>query len=156
MKTNQIISVIALVIIASLASFYTGIKYQQKKSPTLTNNQQPGFGNGQGLGQGAGRANSDGSVAKNRGQTPGFRQTVGEITAIDDKSITVKLTDGSSKIILLSDSTTISQSTTAAKTDLKVGTKIMVNGDTNTDGSVTSRNIEINPAFATITPTTKQ
>lgn len=152
MKTNQILSIVAIVIVASGASFFAGTKYQQSKTSS-TSFDRPAL-NGQG--QGIGRVNSDGSVARNRGQAPGFRQTIGEITSVDDKSITVKLADGSSKIVLLSDSTVFSQSNSASKSDLKVGTKIMVNGDTNTDGSVTSRNIEVNPAFATITPTVKQ
>ena len=153
MKSNQIISIIVLLIVFSAASFFVGIKYQQKKTPTFFADR-PAL-NGQAIGQGMGRNatnNTIDGVAKNRGQTPGFRQTVGEITSVDDKSITVKLTDGSSKIVLLSDSTTISQSTSASKSDLKVGIKIMINGDTNIDGSITSRNIELNPAFATITP----
>lgn len=153
MKTNQIISVVVLVIIASAASFFAGTKYQQTK--VVSNFRQQaidGTGLGQGMGRGTNNATANTDGTKNRGQTPGFRQTVGEIINLDNKSMTVKLIDGSSKIVLFSDSTTISQSTDAAKTDLKVGTKVAVQGDQNTDGSVTSRNIEINPHIATVTP----
>jgi hypothetical protein len=67
---------------------------------------------------------------------------------MDDSSITVKTTDGSSKIVLLSDSTTINQSVAAAKTDLAVGTQVKVDGATDTNtGSVTGDRIEINPTM---------
>lgn len=158
MKTNQIISVLVLLIIVGVASFYSGIKYQQNKITTGFNNQRmanSGEGLGQGMGRGMGNnTNTDG--AKNRGQTPGFRQTIGEIISLDSKSMTVKLADGSSRIVLISDSTTVNQSVTASKNDLKVGLNVAIRGDQNTDGSVTSTNIEINPHVATITPTVKQ
>ncbi|NCB26825.1 MAG: hypothetical protein EOM62_15350 [Bacteroidia bacterium] len=70
--------------------------------------------------------------------------------------MTVKLADGSSRIVLFSDSTTVNQSVAASKNDLKVGLNVAVRGDQNSDGSVTSTNIEINPHVATITPTVKQ
>jgi len=154
MKSNQIIAVFVLLLIVAIGSFFVGTKYQQKQS--ISNFREQMIGNRQG--QGMGRNTQNGDTTKNRGQMVGFRQTVGEIISVDDKSITIKMTDGSSKIVLVSDSTKINQSTTATKTDLKIGTKIMVNGDTNTDGSISSRNIEINPTFAslTITPAPKQ
>ena len=154
---------VVLLIVVAIASFFGGTRYQQRKSISGFNRQDAAFeGRGQGMGQGMGQGTNRGmgqgaaDTTKNRGQTPGFRQTVGEIISADDKSVTVKLADGSSKIILISESTTINQSTAAAKTDLKVGTKVAVNGDTNTDGSVTSKNIEINPHIATITPAVKK
>lgn len=154
MKTNQIIAIFVLLLVVGGAAFFGGTKYQQRKNISGFNRQNTGIqGRGQGMGQGPGQ---DGNVAKNRGQVAGFRQTIGEIINIDDKSITVKLADGSSKIVLLSDSLTVSQATSAAKTDLKVGVKIAVSGDQNTDGSIIGRNIEINPRVATITPTVKQ
>ena len=158
MKPNQIISITVLVLLVSFTSFFAGTKYQQKK--TISNFSQQvsnreGQNIGRGNGQGMGRENNV-DTTKTRGQMPGFRQTIGEIISADDKSITVKLTDGSSKIILISDSTTVNQSSPAAKSDLKVGIKVAVMGDSNTDGSVTSRNIEINPHITTVTPTAKQ
>lgn len=158
MKTNQIVISAVLLVVFSTASFFAGTKYQQNKITTGFNNQRmanSGEGFGQGMGRGMGNnTNTDG--AKNRGQTPGFRQTIGEIISLDSKSMTVKLTDGSSRIVLISDSTTVNQSVAATKNDLKVGISVAVRGDQNTDGSVTSTNIEINPHVATITPTVKQ
>lgn len=152
MKTNQIITVLVLLVVFSTASFFAGTKYQQKKLTAGFNQPMAnGVGQGQGMGRGTGN-NINTDSTKNRGQVSGFRQTVGEIMSVDDKSITVKMTDGSSKIVLISDSTSINQSNTASKADLKVGAQIAVMGDQNTDGSVTSKNIEINPHIATTTP----
>lgn len=72
---------------------------------------------------------------------------VGEIISQDSKSITVKLQDGSSKIVLLSDSATVSKTESGSKSDLKDGTTVAVFGTTNSDGSVTAQNIQLNPAF---------
>ncbi|MDD4785075.1 MAG: DUF5666 domain-containing protein [Candidatus Shapirobacteria bacterium] len=156
MKTNQIIFVLILVIVFSATSFFIGTKYQQKKSAQDFTNSIVG-GNFQAMGRGMARndINPD-SVVKNRGQAAGFRQTAGEIISLDDQSFNVKLADGSSKIVLFSESTIINQSIKASKEDLTVGTKVMVNGEINTDGSITSRNIEIDPVFTTITPTNNQ
>ena len=150
MKSNQIISVLVLVIVFSAISFFAGTKYQQKKV-TQNFTQSIADGNFQGRGMARNDINPD-LVVKNRGQAAGFRQTTGEIISLDNQSFTVKLADGSSKIVLFSDSTIINESVKASKEDLKVGTKVMVNGETNTDGSITSRNIEIDPVFITITP----
>lgn len=155
MKKNKILPLIVFFILISLGSFFIGVKYQQKK--TLSNFSQSALmGNSRGLGRNTQTANINNPELKNRGQAPGFRQSLGEIINIDDKSITVKLADGSSKIVLLSESTIINQSVKATISDLKVGTKVSVSGDTNTDGSVVGRNIEIDPVFATISPVPTQ
>ncbi len=75
------------------------------------------------------------------------RPISGEILSSDDKSITVKLQDGSSKIVLLSDKTQINKATSVTKLDLKSGEKVAVFGSENSDGSVTAQNIQLNPQF---------
>jgi len=60
-------------------------------------------------------------------------------------TITVKLEDGSSKIILLSEKTSINKASEGSITDLTAGEKVAVFGTTNADGSVTAQNIQINP-----------
>jgi hypothetical protein len=82
----------------------------------------------------------------------------GSILSMDEnadgvlKSITVKLADGSSKIVLFSASTTYSNTVNATKTDLKVGQNVAVFGAANSDGSVTATNVQINPEFGRINP----
>ncbi len=69
---------------------------------------------------------------------------MGEILSEDDKSITVKMEDGSSKIVLISDTTQINKTDPGAKSDLTVGTKVGVFGVDN-NGTVTAQNIQIDP-----------
>lgn len=116
-----------LLIVVGGGAFFAGTKYQQSKTPT-------GFGQRGNQRSGAGGANR-----------MGFRPVSGEVVSMDDKSITVKLSDGSSKIILLSDKTTVSKASTGTKEDLKNGTKVAVFGTENSDGSVSASNIQINP-----------
>lgn len=69
----------------------------------------------------------------------------GSILSIDGGSITVKLADGSSKIVLFSTSTTFSNTVSVSQSDLKVGDNVAVVGAVNSDGSVTATNVQINP-----------
>lgn len=82
---------------------------------------------------------------QNRGMMFGGA-TEGEVISMDDKAITVKLSDGSTKIVLFSDSTAYSNVETSKKTDLKQGLKVSVFGKTNTDGSLTADRIQLNSA----------
>lgn len=139
MKNNLVLTVI-LVIIAAGAGFYGGMKYQQMQRRSFANGQ---FNGGQfALRQGLGTRN--GASGQNRG---GFRPVAGQIVSSDDKSITVKLQDGSSKIILLSDRTQIIKADKVGKSELKSGLEVAVFGTENTDGSVTAQNIQLNPVI---------
>ncbi|EKD67236.1 MAG: hypothetical protein ACD_48C00525G0002, partial [uncultured bacterium] len=51
----------------------------------------------------------------------------------------------SSKIVVLSGTTTYAKSTDGSQTDLKVGDRVNAFGTTNTDGSVTAQSIQLNP-----------
>ena len=123
-----------MVIIVGAGAFFGGMKYQQSR----TTNQFRQFAGGAGgrIGQGTRSGN---------GTNAGFRPVNGQILSVDNNSITVKMADGSSKIVILSDNTAISQSTEAAKTDLKVGDQVAVFGTTNSDGSVTAQTVQLNP-----------
>lgn len=142
MKNNLIMMVVIAVLVALVAGFFSGIKFQESK---VSNRDANGgqFQNRRGGGNGQGRLGN------------GFRPVMGEILSMDDKSITVKMQDGSSKIVLLPDSVTISKTDTAAKSDLKVGEKVGVFGTDNSDGSVTAQNIQLNPMFRGPSPSTK-
>lgn len=125
MKNSLIVTIVVAVIIGALA-FYGGTRYQLGKL-------RSGFPQG--------RNNQFGQRSNNTG----IRPINGEILKADDKSITVKLQDGSSKIVILSDSTSINKAAEGTKSDLKTGEKVMVIGTTNSDGSVTAQNIQLNP-----------
>lgn len=127
MKSNTIVIVLFVAIVVGGGGFFTGMKYQQSKRP------QSRFGNFQ-IGQ-----------AGQFGQRHGFRPVNGEIISTDDKSITVKLTDNSSKIVLLTDTTAINKSSEGSKEDLKVGEEVAAFGTENSDGSITAQSIQLNP-----------
>ena len=131
MPKNLIITVLIAVILGG-GGFFAGMKYQQSKPPTFSRQ----FGSGQ-----------FGNSQRPNGARMGGGQVVGEIITQDDKSITVKLTDNSSKIILLSDTTAINKATEGTKSDLKIGERVAIFGTSNTDGSVTAQNIQLNPSF---------
>ena len=59
--------------------------------------------------------------------------------------MTVKLQDGGSKIVILTDSTAINKSAEGSREDLKIGGKVGVFGTENSDGSVTAQNIQLDP-----------
>jgi hypothetical protein len=124
--------IIGVAVIVGVGGFLGGMKYQATKNvpiaPTTTQgtNQTPG--------QRFGNRNAN-----------GLRPTLGQIISADDKSVTVKMQDGSSKIILLSDKTQISKSEKGVATDLEKGVTVAVVGITNSDGSVTAETIQINP-----------
>jgi len=71
----------------------------------------------------------------------------GSVLSMDSKSITVKLSDGSTKIVIFSGSTTYSNTVSAQASDLQVGSQVAVFGSANSDGSVTATDIQINPQF---------
>jgi len=153
MKQTQIlIPVVITALVAGGAGFFGGMKYQQSQRAAAF---QQFAGRGGGVG---GRGGSGTFGQGGRGQ--GFRPVAGEILKADDTSITVKLNDGSSKIILVTNSTTINKAANATKSDLTVGEKVAVFGMDNSDGSVTAQTIQLNPMMrvgnqATPSPTAK-
>lgn len=130
MKNNYLVTGILVIIFAG-AGFYGGMKYQQSKVGSFT---------GQG-GQGFTRNGRTGGT----GNRSGFRPVNGEIISSDSSSITVKLQDGSSRIVILSSKTLINKAVAATVDDLKAGEKVAVFGTDNTDGSVTAQNVQLNP-----------
>jgi len=129
MKNKNLIIMILLLVIVGGGAFFAGMKYQQSKQKNIAR---------QFLGQTVGRQ----GAGTNR---LGFRPVNGEIIEASEKSITVKLQDGSSKIVIVSENTQINKSEQVGKEDLKVGEKVVVFGQENSDGSVTAQNIQINP-----------
>ncbi|MGI5826235.1 MAG: DUF5666 domain-containing protein [Patescibacteria group bacterium] len=137
MNKTLIVSAV-LVIVAGAGGFFGGMKYQESK----INTRMAAFG-GRMLFNSNGNASGNGARQIQRNQN--FRPVNGEIVASDDKSITVKMQDGSSRIVLISDSTALLKSSEGNKEDLKTGETVMVVGTENPDGSVTAQNIQINP-----------
>lgn len=129
-------AVIAVAVVVGSGSFYGGMKYAQNKTPQAS--RQFNMANG-------GTAGQNGLRGARSGMRNGFAS--GEIIARDEKSITVKLQDGGSKIIFLSDATRIGKSVDGVVADLANGIQVLVNGDANSDGSINATTIQIRPSM---------
>ena len=136
MKNKYLMTVIVAIFVGVLV-FLAGMKYQSSQATRGANpGRQFGTGNNtNGRQNGLGRFGGTG------------RPVAGEIISLDDKSITVKLQDGSSKIVLLTSSTSIFKSSEASKSDLMSGIKVLATGAENSDGSITASNVQLNPTF---------
>ena len=130
MKNNYLIMV-AVAIIVGLGGFYGGMKYQESKKPEFVKNLPENFEQMRGQ---MGHTSNNGS---------GPTTVRGEIISMDDSSVTVKLPDDSSKIVILTNSAAIIKSEEGSIEDLSEGTEVMIIGQTNSDGSVTAQNIQI-------------
>lgn len=137
MNKTLIFSIIAVVAVGA-GAFFGGMKYQESK----TNTRMANFG-GRVLFSGNGDFSGNGARPVQRVEN--IRPVNGEIISSDDTSITVKMPDGSSKIVLISESTALLKSLEGKKEDLVTGEKVMVVGTENQDGSITAQNIQINP-----------
>jgi hypothetical protein len=129
MKNKMIIPVVITAVIALGAGFFGGMKYQQTKTPSF--NRMANGGRGGNFGNGA------------NGGMMNIRPVNGDVISSDDKSLTVKMADGSSKIVLISATTTITKSQAGAKADIQANGKVSVFGQQNSDGSVTAQSIQI-------------
>lgn len=152
---NKLITiVIAVAVVVGGGAFFGGMKYAESKN-SRGRLSQADFQNLQNLSpeerqqrlQQLGANAGAGFRGGRTGGQVGGGFTSGEIISKDDKSITVKLRDGGSKIVFLSDSTEITKSAEGTLGDLEVGKNISVNGTTNSDGSVTAQSIQLRPNF---------
>lgn len=148
---NKLIAiVIAIAVVVGGGAFFGGMKYAESKSPR-SRVSQADFQNLQNLspeerqqrlqelGVNAGAGFRGGRTGRQTGG--GF--TSGEIISKDDKSVTVKLRDGGSKIVFLSNSTEITKSASGNIDDLEVGKNVSVNGSANSDGSITAQSVQL-------------
>lgn len=141
----MIIGSISIAVLTGGVGFWGGTMYQKSKS--MFNFQNRGEGRTMMQGQNTNTKPSGNGVTPGMPGQIGSRNTTGEVTAKDDKSMTVKMNDGSSRIIILSDKTVYRISEESSLGLITVGTKVAVFGESGADGSVTATNIEINPAL---------
>lgn len=127
------IMTIIVALVVGGAAFFGGMQYQKTQAS----------GPMQGQFRGANGGGPQGGMQGRGGAGQGMMPVSGEIISQDDTSITVKLQDGSSKIVILSDDTSINKSTEGSKTDLETGERVTAIGTTNSDGSVTAQSVSI-------------
>jgi hypothetical protein len=134
---KNLVKIIVIGLILGAVGFFVGMKYGQtaKSLAGLSQTQKQALAaslRGPGNGRGPGGRNRGGN---------GFAG--GQILSKDDKSITVKMSDNSSKIIFYSPSTTIAKTVDGAAADLVVGKQVVINGTANSDGSIVAQNIQV-------------
>lgn len=79
----------------------------------------------------------------------------GTVAAQDSTSITLNTRDGSSHVVLITPSTSVSKTVTGSMSDVSVGSNVMIIGTTNSDGSTSATMIQLRPAMQTSTPPTQ-
>ncbi|MCX6786004.1 MAG: hypothetical protein NTZ18_04100 [Candidatus Komeilibacteria bacterium] len=134
---KKILPVIIALIVVAGGAFYGGMQYDKSKTAASLSARQQQFAGG------IGRTRT-GTGATGAGQNDGGF-TSGEIIAKDDKSITVKLGTGGSKIIFYSPTTEVAKTVTGNSADLAIGQTVTANGSANSDGSLTAQTIQIRP-----------
>lgn len=132
-QKNLIAPLIVAAVVVGGGSFYGGMQYQKSQRPAQQS--QRGGGNGQ---RGPG-----GLGGVRGGMGGGFIS--GEVLAKDTQSITIKLRDGSSKIVFFASSTAVGKMDAGTITDVLKGSQVTIIGATNSDGSITANNIQIRP-----------
>ena len=133
MKNNTVIVLVIVALVGGGAGFLSGMKYQQNKQPSKVDFRAM-----------RGMRRPDMSGAQQKGGSGMIR---GEIISQDEESITVKLLDDSSKIILISENTTINKTTEGSVDDLETGKQIVVFGQENSDKSISATNIQLDFGF---------
>ncbi len=135
-QQNIAVALCIAIFIAGGTGFYGGMKYQETKIPSFP--RQAGMNT-----FGAGRMGQNQAVRAGVGGRP----IAGEVIGSDDVSITIKLQDGSSKIIFVSERTDINKASKGTRTDVQVGENVAVFGQENPDGSIAASSIQLNPVL---------
>jgi hypothetical protein len=140
-KKWYIAAVVVVVVAVGVGAFFGGRATGGGGTPTVAEamkvlQSQAQQGNGTGFPGANGTARRGGAVS-------------GSIIAADATSITVKTSDGGTKIILVSGSTTVAKVSDGTQSDLTVGQNVVVTGTTNTDGSVSATRVQVGATLPT-------
>jgi len=132
---KKIYGIIILSVIVSGVVFYGGMVYADMSRGNSGGNPA-NFSAGEGN-----RFPADGGSLGTR--SAGGEFSASEIISKDDTSVTVKMQNGSTKIVLIGSDTQIMTWTAGSSDDLTIGTKVMVTGSTNSDGSISAQSIQV-------------
>ena len=134
MKNKKIVLIVVVCLVVAGLSFFGGVKYASSKNPSsqFANRGQNGFPQNQ---------NGDMKNGGNFGSRGGM--VAGEILTMDNTGVTVKLTDGGSKIVFISPSTKIEKTVDGVIADLAVGKQVSIIGASNSDGSVNATSVQL-------------
>src|SRR6185437_1239421 len=130
--------VLIIVIVVAAAAFWGGMTYEKTKTPSFAVAGMGANGRFGGRFAGGGLGGFGGANGAQR-MTP----INGQIVSSGSNSITVKMSDGSSKIVDLTSQTMINKSSKGSISDLTTGQHITAFGNTNSDGSVTAQAVNV-------------
>lgn len=144
MNKSNLTTTLLIAVVVGVLNFYSGTLYQKNKTPDFKSAQfTPGMGR---------NINPSGRIDSLQVGRP----VSGEITNIEDNTITIKTPDGSNKIVIYSGSTTINKTEQGSVEDLSVGSQIMVIGKDDDSGSLTAESISLGGNFISrLQPPTK-
>lgn len=139
-KILAILAISLLVLVAAGGSFYGGMLFQQSQAANVQarffadrGGAPGGFAGGPGgnfSGGGSGQGN------------PAGQATVGEIKSIDGNILTLSTPQSEIKVTL-TDTTLIQKMVAGAASDLQVGERITVRGESDSSGNVSANSIQI-------------
>lgn len=133
---KKILPIIAVLIAAvAVGAFYAGMKYGNSRN-SLSNLSRQDLSSEQR--QQIFQANMSGG--SQRGSGANFLS--GEVISKDDKSLTIEMPEGGSKIVFFSGSTKILKTTDGSIDDIGLGKQITISGKENSDGSYTAESIQ--------------
>ncbi len=130
---------IVVAVVVGGIGFYSGIQYGQSAAQASLQAARQARGSQFGGGAGGG--------ARGGTQANGGGFATGDVIAKDEKSITIQLRAGGSKIVFFSATTGISKSATGTAQDIAVGSQVTVAGSANADGSITAQSIQLRSAM---------
>ncbi len=134
-KNTGIIIAVVLIIVAGIGGFLGGMQYQKTRAGVTA------LGGANGTFR---RFNGAGGVQNGQNLAP----VRGEVLSVSNGTMTVKLANGGTTIIVLPSSANYMQTTKASQSDIKTGDTVTVIGTKNSDGSVTAQDVQLgNGAF---------
>jgi hypothetical protein len=142
-KNWRIAVVVAAVIAVGVGALFGGRAWGASGSSDTTANAQTAQASGDGNRPSGMPGDGSGQFGGPGGGRSGGNMVSGSIIAADDSSITIKTSDGSTKIVLVSGSTSISVTSEGSIADLDTGEDVVISGTTNNDGTTTAESIRV-------------
>ena len=145
MVANKAVTYVLVGVVAAGAGFGGGYLFRNYQLGQTRTQFARQFGAGAGSAGGRFLTNGTGTPRASGGQVlrMGGRPVSGDVIAADANSITVKMPDGSSRIVLLSPSTQITTATDVTRDKLATGVRVTVFGTDNSDGSVSATSVQL-------------
>ncbi|MBU4370250.1 hypothetical protein KKG58_05920 [Patescibacteria group bacterium] len=149
MSKQILLIIVAVAVAVGGGAFYGGMKYAESYCPakafsdSVLQNFSPEERQQKFQELGDSGALGERAVRGQFGSGVGGQSLSGEIISQSEDSLTIKLSDGSTKIVFVSNSTQVTKSVKGNLTDLSEGEQIFVGGSENSGGSYTAKTIQL-------------